>query len=300
MTSLQESKLSMYQSVQLLCANNPTITAGNAAFTEGLNELNAKISDILNFVSTDIKHTSGITNDKTVIKHNLCTVASEIAGFVFAYANVVKNEVLKQEVNYTYNELRRLREDLIIPTVKIIFNATQANLASLGSYGIDATKLQEFADAMSAYTNALPSTKMTKSEKSSVVISLNNLFKETDELLKNRLDKLLAFFTKAHPEFVNAYKSIRHVDAPTKTTTQIKGNISAAKDGTVIQGANITLTGKTIYSATSDDEGNFNFKPISYGKYQVNVQVTGYQSHTEQNFLVKRGVVNKLVVVLKE
>lgn len=55
MTSLQESKLSMYQSVQLLCANNPTITSTNAAFSEGLNELNLKIIDILNCVSTDIK-----------------------------------------------------------------------------------------------------------------------------------------------------------------------------------------------------------------------------------------------------
>lgn len=300
MTSLHESKLSMYQSVQLLCANNPTITSTNAAFSEGLNELNVKINDILNFVSTDIKDTSGITNVKSTIKHNLCTVASEIAGFVFAYANVVKNEKLKQEVNYTYNELKRLREDLTIPTVKIIFNATQTNLTSLGSYGIDAIKLQELADAISAYTAVLPSTKMTKSEKSSVVISLNNLFKETDELLKTRLDKLIALFNKNHPEFVNAYKSIRHVDAPTKTVTQIKGNVSAAKDGTVIKGAIISLVGNANYTTNSDSEGNFIFKPVSLGKYQVNVQATGYQPYTEVDFLAKRGVVNKLLIKLKE
>ena len=300
MTSLQESKLSMYQSVQLLCANNPTITSTNAAFSEGLNELNLKIIDILNCVSTDIKDTSGITNVKSTIKHNLCTVASEIAGFVFAYANVSKNEMLKQEVNYTYNELKRLREDLIIPTVKIIYNATQANLASLTNYGIDTIKLQEFADVISAYTTVLPTIKMSKSEKSSIVISLNNLFKETDELLKTRLDKLIALFNKTHPDFVNAYKSIRHVDAPTKTVTQIKGNVSASKDGTVIKGAIISLVGNSNYTSTSDNEGNFIFKPVSFGKYQVNVQATGYQSYTEMDFLAKRGVVNKLLVKLKE
>lgn len=300
MTSLQESKLSMYQSVQLLCSNNPTITSSNAAFTEGLNELNAKISDILNFVSTDIKHTSGITNDKTVIKHHLCTVASEIAGFVFAYANVAKNEVLKQEVNYTFNELKRLREDLIIPTVKIIYNSTQANIASLSSYGIDAVKLQEFADAINAYTNALPTTKMTKSEKSSVVISLNNIIKETDELLKTRLDKLILLFSKTHPEFVNAYRSIRHVDAPVRTVTQIKGKVSSSKDGITIGEATIMLVGKNTFSTTSDSEGNFVFKPITYGKYQVSVQATGYQTYTEENFLVKMGTVNKLLVMMKE
>ena len=300
MTSLHESKLSMYQSVQLLCANNPTITSTNVAFLEGLNELNVKINDILNFVSTDIKDTSGITNVKNTVKHTLCTIASEIAGFVFAYANVVKNEKLKQEVNYTYNELKRLREDLTIPTVKIIYNATQENLASLGGYGIDASKMQEFSDAIIAYTNALPTIKITKSEKSSVVISLNNLFKETDELLKTRLDKLIALFNKNHPEFVNAYKSIRHVDAPTKTVTQIKGNVSAAKDGTVIKGAIISLVGNANYTINSDNEGNFIFKPVSLGKYQVNVQATGYQPYTEIDFWAKRGVVNKLLVKLKE
>lgn len=208
--------------------------------------------------------------------------------------------MLKQEVNYTYNELKRLREDLIIPTVKIIYNATQANLASLTNYGIDTIKLQEFADVISAYTTVLPTIKMSKSEKSSIVISLNNLFKETDELLKTRLDKLIALFNKTHPDFVNAYKSIRHVDAPTKTVTQIKGNVSASKDGTVIKGAIISLVGNSNYTSTSDNEGNFIFKPVSFGKYQVNVQATGYQPYTEADFLAKRGVVNKLLVKLKE
>lgn len=300
MKARQESKLSMYQGVQLLCKSNSSITSTNLAFTESLSVFISKIEEIQFYLSQQIKETTGITNDKQLIKENLCRMSSDIAGIIYAFASAYKNIVLMNEVDYSYTKLFRLREDLILPTIQNIYNAADANRSDMVDYGIDAEKINEFSQAINSFKAVLPKIKITRSEKSMFSDKIAEIMTEVDVLLSNRLDKLVVIFQKSHPDFYNAYKHIRKIDAPNSTSTQIKGNISTELDRKAIAGAIITLKGKTITSIQSDKEGNFNIKPIALGIYDVNIQAKGFQPQIIENFRVKLGKISRLNVLMKE
>lgn len=300
MNARQESKLNMYQGVQLLCKNNSTITNTNIAFTEALNVLDLNITEIQSYATLAIKHTKGISTDKNLVKANLCLVASKVAGFIFAYASTVNNTVLMEEANYPLNTLKKLREDVIVPTVNNIYQVANANLNVLANYGINQASLDELSHAIADYNKIVPITKTKSSERANFTDNIAKLIEETDTLLKNRLDKLILLFEATHPDFVNTYKKVRHVDAPNKTITQIKGKVSNKVDGKAIEGAIITLIGTTSTTTKSDKEGNFMFKPASYGDYQLSIKATGFKDYIDNAFVVKKGNVNRVLVGLEE
>ncbi len=299
MNARQESKLNMYQGVQLLCKNNSTITNTNIAFTEALNVLDLNITEIQSYATLAIKHTKGISTDKNLVKANLCLVASKVAGFIFAYASTVNNTVLMEEANYPLNTLKKLREDVIVPTVNNIYQVAHANLNVLANYGINQASLDELSHAIADYNKIVPITKTKSSERANFTDNIAKLIEETDTLLKNRLDKLILLFEATHPDFVNTYKKVRHVDAPNKTITQIKGKVSNKVDGKAIEGAIITLSGTTSTTTKSDKEGNFMFKPASYGDYQLSIKATGFKDYIDNAFVVKKGNVNRVLVGLE-
>ena len=299
MNARQESKLNMYQGVQLLCKNNVAITSTNIAFTEALNALDLKINEIQSYATLAIKQTKGVSADKNLVKANLCLVASKIAGFIFAYASTVNNTVLMEEANYSLSDLKKLREDLIVPTINNIYKVASANISVLSNYGISNTSLEELNTAIAEYNSVVPITKTMSSERSNYTDNITKLIEETDTLLKNRLDKLILLFEATHPDFVNTYKKVRHVDAPNKTITQIKGKVSNKLDGKAIEGATITLSGTTNATTKSDKEGNFLFKPVSYGDYQLSIKATGFKDYIDNAFVVKMGKVNRVFVGLE-
>lgn len=299
MNSRQESKVNMYRGVLLLCQNNASIVSTNIAFSEAINALTVKVNNIQSYLVREIKHTTGVSADKATAKAKLCQVASEIAGLVYAYANSIDNKVLMDEVHYSLSDLRKLREDLIVATVTNIYNTTQANLNLLGTYGITATTLDELTEAINEYSTLLPKTKTTISEKLNFKDNISKLIDETDALIKNRLDKLIVVFTKSHPDFVNTYKKVRHIDAPNKTVTQIKGKVTNKADGKAIDNAVITLSGTTNATTQSDKKGNFIFKPITIGDYQLSIKATGFNDYIDTAFVVKLGKVNKVFVGLE-
>lgn len=300
MKARQESKLSMYQGVQLLCKSNLTIVSSNLAFTESLALFNSKIEEIQFYLGQQIKETTGITNDKQLVKENLCRMASDIAGIIYAFASTQKKMVLMEEVNYSYTKLFRLREDLILPTMQNIYVATEANREAIVDYGIDAEKIEAFEQAILHFKAVLPKIRIIRSEKSIYLDKISEIMAEVDALLSNRLDKLAVLFQKSNPDFYNAYKHIRKIDAPNSTSTQVKGNISTALNGKAIAEATIIFNAKTKTNTQSDKEGNFIIKPIALGVYRVNIEAKGFKPQTIENFRVKLGKVNRLNVVMKE
>ena len=98
---------------------------------------------------------------------------------------------------------------------------------------------------------------------------------------------------------MNTYKKVRHIDAPNKTVTQIKGNVINKVDGKAIEGATISLIGSTNVTTKSDKEGNFIFKPLTYGDYQLSIKATGFKDYIDTAFVVKMGKVNRVFVGLE-
>lgn len=276
MTSRQEAKLNMYRTVQLHCNNNSAITVLNAAFTTAFTAFNAKVSSIISTATSESQVITGVAIDKTVLKKNLCQSAADMAALVYAFASSTNNNTLKQEVNYAYTDFFRLKDDLVAPTAQNIHNAATANLAALAPFGITAAMLSALQTTITNYSTSVPTPRNAKAIKATFTQNIKQLIKETDDILKNQLDKLSVSFKTARPDFYSTYLNARIIIDPSKTETQIKGMIIDALTNAPIPKATVEVVGAATSTKLTDGEGKFVFKPLTPGTYELKVTVTGY------------------------
>ena len=118
MNAKQEAKLNMFRATQKHCNDNPTIVATVPAFETASQALNAKIASIIATAQQEDLITKGITVDKAEAKKTLCQLATDTAAPIFAFASANNNNQLMQEVNFTYTQLFKSKDDpTIVATV---------------------------------------------------------------------------------------------------------------------------------------------------------------------------------------
>lgn len=77
------------------------------------------------------------------------------------------------------------------------------------------------------------------------------------------------------------------------TTTHVSGNIFDAREKSVLEGAVVTLISKqNNYSKASNELGDFNFKHIIPGKYQITSRFLGYYTLKDSIGLESGDIVN--------
>ena len=299
MNSHQESKLNMYRTVQMICDDNSSTFTTNPAFVTAYKNYVTNITNIINTATAESQAISGITIDKSVARKKLCQTASEIAGVVFAFATSAKNNSLREVVNYSYSDLFKIKDDLLAPTVKNIFDAANNNLTNLESYGITTATLDSFKATIDDYSGAVPKPRSAVSLKSTYSKNLRMLFKQTDDILKSELDKLVISFKANAPDFVSTYKNARIIIDTAKSTTQIKGAVVDATDKSPLKNATVEIIGSSSLKTQTSIEGNFTFKPVTPGSYKINVTAEGSTETTTTSVEVKLGKTAKVEISVK-
>lgn len=297
MNAKQEAKFTMYRTIEKHCEDNPAITGTVPAFQTTFNEFKTKIAEIGGITQFSGLATTGITTDKTSRKKTLARMAADIAGIIYAYASATKNDALKAEVNYNFTKLLGTRDDQLAPRCQNIHAKAAENLADLKDYGIAQAKLDQLQTAIDDYKSATPKPRTAVSQRKTLNTNLRRLLKEADEILKERMDKLVANFKTDHPDFVAQYESNRIIIDPATTTTQLKGKVTAQSDGAPVKNAAVTIVEAGL-TAKTDSAGEYLIKPAPAGKYTVRVTATGFQDFEQDEVEVKLGDVNKLEIKL--
>lgn len=287
MNALQEAKLTMSRAVEKLCDDFPAIIALIPALAAAVTELKAHIAEILSLdqaIGTDLK---GITRDKSVLKTELAKRASIVAGAIYAYATVIKNNTLAQEVDTNYSKLAKTRDDSLAPRCQTIRDKAQSLRSELADYNITSQTLTDLQTAINNYQAATPKQRTAVTDRKVQNKQQTASFKKIDELLTKRMDKLVATLSATHPEFVAKYESDRQVLDPRTTSTQLKGTVKDAA-GNPIKNATITVVELNL-TTKSDAEGKYSFNPINFGKFTIKFTANGFPTFEKQDCEIKLG-----------
>ena len=215
MNALQEAKLTMYRAVQTHCDANGAITSTNLAFTTAYADFVTQISKLQGSETVVSKQTKGVAKDKQSLRLKLCRTTTDLAALVFAYASKTKNQVLQQQVNYSYSDLEKIKDEMIAPACQNILEAANANLAALADYGVTNPMLTALQTDIDNYTNASQSPQAAKATKQTENAKMKDTIKLADDVLKNQMDKLVVNFKAANPDFVDTYFNVRVIIDPT-------------------------------------------------------------------------------------
>lgn len=214
MNAYQEAKTNMYRAVELLCDNNAAIVALVVAFQTAFTNFKGKIAQIISTTQNKDVVLTGIAADKTVSKLALCRTAADVAAIIYAFATATANNTLKQEVNYSFDDLKKTRDDQLAPRCQNIHDRGFENRADLTDYGITTATLTGLQNAINAYAAETPKPRAAVSHRKTLNANLKQLFKEADEILVEQMDKLVVAFKPAHPEFVAEYEANRIIIDP--------------------------------------------------------------------------------------
>lgn len=293
-----EAKLTMFRNTALTCREHSTITVSVQAFEKARLLLDVKISAITALAAAEKEVGKGVGTSKKLSQVTACALATDVAGLVFAYASATGNSTLKASMKFAVTDLKRLNKESLLPTLLNISKAVQANLKDLEDYGLSAVHVAMLDKTIDDYTGQVALPQHARTERTTYTKGIKKLVQETDALLKEQMDKVIAIFKNDHPEFVAKYKAARTIYDPPTQRTQIKGKVLAGDSGKMVKYATIALTGPTELVLQSNAAGNFTIKPLPPGKYQVLVKAEGFADTVLEELLVKLGKVTRVTVNL--
>ena len=175
MNAKQEAKLNMFRATQKHCNDNAAIVAAVPAFATTLTAFNSKVSAIISTAQQEDLVIKGITVDKAVAKKILCQLAADVAAPIFAFASAGANNTLKQEVNFSFSDLLKTKDDILAPRCQNIKDVGTANLAALAPYGLTAASLTALQTTIDGYQAKVPTPRNSAAQKKTIRENLKKL-----------------------------------------------------------------------------------------------------------------------------
>jgi hypothetical protein len=229
MNTAQENKISMYLAVQAVCDKKQTVWQSLTAFVKAYGDFKTHVGTIQGFTKQQVRQKAGIAEDKKRLQVDMCNLAFSVAGAVKVYAVETKNKELAKRVSYSRTALTSGRDTVSADRCRDILAAATENIAKLTDYGVTSVKITAFQTAIDTYATALTKPRETRVAGKTITEALVTELKAVDEILKDRLDKLMPQLADKDPGFATDYTNARIIvdlpasrtsgSAPAKTTT---------------------------------------------------------------------------------
>jgi Carboxypeptidase regulatory-like domain len=281
MTSKQESRFSMQLVVRDYLVSNSGITATLPNYAGFFSGVSSGIIEIQEIRAQQEADKTGIAGSKTQLKASLIALAMDVSRKVVAYATIVDNKELLEEVNYVESELRTSADTILKDRCQVIYDRANANLAALAPYGVTAAIVANLLTALTAYNVAIPKPRLGITDKKRATEKLVVLLKEVDENLA-KIDVLVEIVRVTEVDFYNEYKNVRKIVETGVGALAVKGKITDADSGIGLAGASIGFaveggSGGVVKVKKSASKGGFNVKSLAEGSYTVTVSKPGYK-----------------------
>lgn len=296
MNATQESKLNMFRAVESHADANKETISLVPAFETSYALFKSNIELITDAMQKEDLVTKGITLTKSQAKKELCKIASEIAAPIFAYAERTGNAQLKNEVNFSYSKLVQTKDDSLAPRVRNIHALGVQNISHLSDYAITLPMLDGFLDKIEAYSLKVPNPKNAAAIKKTIRENIKVMMKETNDILKNQMDKSIIVLKTKDPDFVNTYTANRVIIDPPRGQTQLKGKITNSITKMPIQGVTVNIDN---FTAVTDATGKFQIGNMRLGVYGIEINADKFEPVPPATIVIKQGQINTYKLALK-
>ena len=209
MNARQINKLNMFEAVQAFLANTQATWTSIGAIGTTKIELDGKITAIRTERQKQEKDASGLVTERNVLRETLTRQTLKVSGALMAYASVVSNAELMGMVDYTPTELLKSRGNIFYDRARIIYEAAQPLATQLVGYNIVAADLTLMQTLLTQFLAAIPKRRNAAAVSKSATTAIKTLYKDTDAILKNKLDKLVLSFRVSNPDFYTNYLNAR-------------------------------------------------------------------------------------------
>ena len=211
MTTNQENKQLAYRALKGVCETNKSVWIKMKAFADGFAEFTDMVEGIEELATAQASPTTGITQDKRNLRRTMAKAALTIAGPVGAFAAKTNNRELLAKVDFRLSALLSGRDKTSLDRCQGIQAATATVVKQLADYNITAADLKDLQDKIDAYDAILTKPREVRASVKTITLQLGDAFDEVDQILDERLDKLVERFRVENSGFVSDYENARRI-----------------------------------------------------------------------------------------
>lgn len=154
---------------------------------------------------------TGVLGGKIATTRLLLDLTMIVAGALRAYGTLTGDLTLKEQMSFSRSTLARKDDEQIDDEALAIHTAATSRLAALAGYGIDAARLQNLQDRITAYSLAVNTPRGATVDISGLVALIDQQIAKNRDLLENVIDPLMLPFAQSHPELYARYQAARTI-----------------------------------------------------------------------------------------
>lgn len=211
MNDVRENKLTMYEAVKTVLANNSAITGTIAALATAITSFTGFIDQIKAKEIERNSATQGNAQNKNDARELLKDEMMAVCGAIFSLGETTSDNTLKAEGNVSRSELSQMRDTALVTKAQTIKGVADANAAALVPFGVSAADITSLETRTTTFNGLIGVRVAGSSIQGAAGAQVEALFKKADKVLVNQIDKLMENFAKSETQFYDEYHLARQI-----------------------------------------------------------------------------------------
>ena len=291
MTDSENNKYRMYLSIEKTLDENGTLLAGVPALVSAKTILSANIVAIGGYSTQLLSDSTGQTIVKKQSRDVLENAILKVSGGLVAYCTAENLVAQRKDINFKPYQLNRAKEIELYNMAAALLVVALPVKTLLASYLITEADIEELDALHTAFLKSIPGKRDSVGSAVAARLAMRLLFKETDLLIKDKLDNLVVIFRAANPEFYTKYTSARvivdlghgkkagNTTTGSTTTASINGKVYDTETEAGIAGAKVMIEGSSL-AATADAQGLYTLTTAP-GSYTLLAEKEGFEAYSD-------------------
>ncbi len=209
MNKIQTKHLRMFINTQEALDENTNLWSGIPIVVNVKNNLDELIQRIEEQNEKTNPGSQAITTNKNKTLQNLIEKVMALAGTMQAFAAFNDDTILAGKVKLTKSAIIQARETDVEAMLKPIITAARENLSGLADFMVTEEMVTEVETSLDNFKTLIGQPRNIRNQAFAAMSLLDELFETTNNLIKNKLDKLMFRFEFTNTEFYSAYKRAR-------------------------------------------------------------------------------------------
>ncbi|TAJ15559.1 hypothetical protein DMA11_01305 [Marinilabiliaceae bacterium JC017] len=199
----------MMSSVQSTMDENANVWNLVPIAAEIKNELDEIIQRIDAIYGNNHDNSKAITRKKEQLKQVLVSKVPVLAANLYVYGDLNNNEKLKEFGKTTKSLLENMKELDVVGQVSAVLKAAYTNLDSMARFGVSEPQITEIETNLDDYKHLIGEARNVRNMVYANIQHADQLIEAGNQLLRNRLDKIMKVFEINNPKFYDLYKRSR-------------------------------------------------------------------------------------------
>jgi len=269
------------------------IRTGNKALDASLGKREAVVKKIHIASKKQMYDNSTFIEEKKETKALTIVQAVIVCGILRSYASAIEDKDLYKNVDYNKSKLNKTRDTLFIQLISFLVEKSTKLIDELKDYGMTQDIIDALKKVAKDYDDAIAKPEIAKAQVKEATIELKGLFVELREIYDTDLDNNMQLYMTSHPGFYNGYLLNRNIYQTGHFAKSLYGKVTDEETKETMAGIAVTIVrfkagadlANTVKKTT--DKGNYQWKKIVPGTYDVTFSKTNYDTITKRVEIIK-------------